>query len=94
MENLMNSAHKASTDAYREGWDRIFGVSDASDGITPEMIEEYVRHPNFCPFCDSPDIEGGYFESDWDIVWTTVTCLECKKQWDEIFKLKTIEEVG
>jgi hypothetical protein len=30
-ENLMNSAHKTSTPAYREGWDRIFGVSDASD---------------------------------------------------------------
>lgn len=24
-ENLMNSAHKASTKAYRDSWDRIFG---------------------------------------------------------------------
>lgn len=24
-ENLMNSAHKASNKAFREGWDQIFG---------------------------------------------------------------------
>ena len=23
-ENLMNPNHKASTDAYRDGWDRVF----------------------------------------------------------------------
>lgn len=24
-ENMMNQAHKTTTDEYREGWDRIFG---------------------------------------------------------------------
>jgi len=41
-ENLMNSAHKTSTPAYREGWDRIFGkVSDASD-----KPYEAIANPN------------------------------------------------
>ena len=36
-ENLMNTAHKATNKAYREGWDRIFGgesVDKQSTGTT------------------------------------------------------------
>lgn len=33
-ENLMNSAHKASTPASREGWDRIWGKDDKGKDST------------------------------------------------------------
>lgn len=34
--NMMNSAHKASTDAYRDGWDRIWGDKKDTEECTEE----------------------------------------------------------
>ena len=52
-ENLMNSAHKTSTPAYREGWDRIFGgaavdkVSDTSDKPYEAIVNPNDYECNF-----------------------------------------------
>lgn len=88
-ENLMNSAHKTSTDAYREGWDRIFGVSDASDmDIDDAMSQKYIEDGgNHCPFCGSDELEwimcGSY--------WNQVECRDCGEKWHEVYELAFIE---
>lgn len=93
-ENLMNSAHKASTPEYRDGWDRIFGASDASDNrITGKMIAEYLAHPSFCPFCSSADISAGRIDVDMHFAWLEVDCETCGEAWREVFELAYIEEL-
>jgi transposase-like protein len=58
-----------------------------------KKIEEYVQSGGvFCPYCKSGNIEGGSRETDSGIHTQTVTCLECKKQWTDVYKLTTIEE--
>ena len=45
-ENLMNSAHKSSTDNYRTGWDATFGAKERC----PECrVEHGIRHLPGCP---------------------------------------------
>ena len=71
-ENLMNSAHKATNDTYRDNYDRIFGKKE------PKIEIKYtVRYPNRCAgqltividgeewvFPPFPLASGGYVDFD------------------------------
>ena len=50
---------------------------------------QYVkRSGNLCPFCHSHNIEGnGSIQSDADYVWQNITCLDCHKTWQDLYKL-------
>lgn len=62
--------------------------------ITREMRKKYIDQGGAnCPFCGSPNIEGGEYEGEGSQVWSTITCNECGEQWDDVYKLIGCEEV-
>lgn len=43
---------------------------------------------NRCPYCGSPDTEArGNVQADGREAWEDVWCLECGKEWRDLFRL-------
>lgn len=64
--------------------------------ISPEKVRQYLRTGgNHCPFCGSDQIDSGPIgvSDEYNEGCAIVECLDCKKQWKDIYKLVTIEEV-
>ena len=59
--------------------------------LTEEQKQEYLRHPSYCPYCLSHDIEAGEAEFD-DGMWQKVRCLNCDERWLDVYALVGIEE--
>ena len=60
------------------------------------LPEEYIRNPNFCPNCGSPEINASHstFDSDHDLThkaWQAVTCDSCEAEWHDLFTLTGYE---
>ena len=65
----------------------------------PLNPDEYVKNPNFCPYCGSPEINASHstFDSDHDLThkaWQAVTCDACASEWNEIYTLTGYELVS
>lgn len=51
-ENMMNSAHKASSDTYREGWNRVFNKGAETADCKTCRFEEWVSQNGWpCSAC-------------------------------------------
>ena len=61
--------------------------------LTEEQKKAYLKDSSKCPFCQSEQIEGGPVEIDGDTAWQKVSCLDCDKQWADIYRLADVEEV-
>lgn len=62
--------------------------------ILKKVEKRYVNYPNFCPFCESEDIEAEQLEVDDENGCSSlVTCNDCKKEWRDIYAVVRIEEV-
>ena len=48
-DNLMNKDHKATNDAYREGYDRIFGYNRRTSGKATKHW--WLGITVYCPLC-------------------------------------------
>lgn len=46
----------------------------------------------FCPYCKSSRIIMGDLQDDHHLVWRTVDCVDCGKDWNEIYTMTDIEE--
>lgn len=57
-----------------------------------ETKENYLEKPNHCPFCTSWDIEAGSTDFTSFEYLCDVTCLTCKKQWTDIYRLADVQE--
>jgi DNA-directed RNA polymerase subunit RPC12/RpoP len=44
-----------------------------------------------CPYCRSENIEGGSRNMDGNWISFEVTCLECKRDWEDIYTLTGVE---
>ena len=40
-----------------------------------------------CPFCGSENIEGGPVEIDLGSAWQQVSCVDCEKEWSDLYTL-------
>lgn len=61
--------------------------------ISKEQEEKYIKHMGaFCPYCNSKNMENGRFNMDADYVTVYVTCLDCNKEWEDIYMLSGILE--
>lgn len=43
-----------------------------------------------CPFCKSINIEGDSFDMDSCTAWQKVYCIDCNKEWKEIYTLSGV----
>lgn len=60
--------------------------------LTQTQEEEYVKHPSKCPFCKSNSIiEHKNLEANRLTAWQTMSCEDCKKEWENIYTLSRIE---
>ena len=64
--------------------------------LSLEQIRKYLRTGgNYCPFCGSDQISSDpvAVPSDDSESFALVKCTACKKQWKDLYKLVSIEEV-
>ena len=54
-------------------------------------VSEYLKDPNYCPYCGSDDIVGGEFDSEAVHVYRDVKCLSCQGVFTEVFELTNIK---
>jgi len=54
---------------------------------------EYTQDPSLCPFCNSDNVEAGYLETDGNSAWQRITCLDCRKEWNDLYDLVGYEEI-
>jgi transposase-like protein len=61
--------------------------------IEPEVIAEYIKNPYFCPKCKSDEIRktGDYYQDNNYSI--TYTCRDCDSEWEEVYKLVTIQSL-
>jgi transcriptional regulator NrdR family protein len=59
--------------------------------MTDKQKQEYVNSPDHCPYCNSEDITVSDYDFEGSQVWSKVSCLNCKKEWKDIYTLTTIE---
>jgi hypothetical protein len=56
------------------------------------MVRAYVDGGGgHCPFCCRTDIEAGPVETEGDSVWGPVTCLVCRRDWLDVYRLAAVE---
>lgn len=56
--------------------------------------EEYLKSYGRCPFCDSPETEGGNSLFDADYCHVVVSCGGCGEQWFDLYRLVGFERKG
>ena len=54
---------------------------------------DYLKDPNFCPYCEDHEIEATRFDVEGRIAWQWVRCDTCGAEWHDIFELRAIEKV-
>ncbi len=45
-----------------------------------------------CPYCHSTKLRGGEFDHDLGNAMMEVWCNKCKKRWNELYEMTSIEE--
>ena len=63
--------------------------------FTKEQIKKYIKSGySDCPYCGKSDIEGSMVEIDGRYAIQGMSCLNCHKNWNDVYALANIEEVG
>ena len=58
--------------------------------VTNEQQANYMDDPDACPVCGSYNLTAGEtIHETWD-AFRIVTCLDCNREWEEIFQLTRI----
>lgn len=62
--------------------------------LTERQKEEYLNScGNHCPYCKSENIDSiGSVETDDNYGWRNVLCNDCKKEWQDVYTLTSIDE--
>lgn len=56
-----------------------------------KSLEEYLKEPDNCPFCDSENITGDDTDFGGINAWRKIKCNSCLKEWREEFTITYIE---
>ena len=59
--------------------------------LTHEQKKEYLEKSNGCPFCLSGGIEADLVDVDAGSCSQKVWCLDCHREWYDIYKLVDVE---
>ena len=51
-----------------------------------------ARDEGSCPFCNSQDLEWHNLDFDGKYAKHEVSCLDCEKEWYDVYKLRGYEE--
>ena len=59
--------------------------------LTEVQIQEYVdKNGLYCPFCGSMGLHTGKPEVGDSIIWQSVRCVDCGREWDDRYDLTSI----
>ena len=62
--------------------------------MTPKQRINYLESKgNYCPYCESEDIEAGHFDFDGNRCRQNVVCNDRRREWTDIYKLVDVEEI-
>ena len=54
--------------------------------------EKYLKDFSECPYCGSGELDHGDFDAHGRFISQRVTCLDCDKVWNDIYKLTDVSE--
>ena len=62
--------------------------------LSGKKIKEYIKGGGeSCPYCGSDGLRGGSWDSDNGYCNQSISCLSCKKDWDDVYTLTGIYEM-
>ncbi|MFA5346539.1 MAG: hypothetical protein WC294_00210 [Methanoregula sp.] len=73
------------------------GADETPDPQAPtkDLIDRYIQSGgNFCPFCESGNIEGCSRDSDDGYTTQLVICSDCQSQWQDFYELTAILDIS
>jgi hypothetical protein len=65
------------------------------DDIPYEIQLRYIKHPYFCPYCESTNV--GIVtppEAEMDFVTQILTCGDCERMWRDVYQLSGVEPIN
>jgi hypothetical protein len=61
--------------------------------LTEEQKQAYIQgRSGGCPYCKSNNIEGDSYEMHGNCVSQPISCLDCERQWEDVYTLTGIDE--
>jgi transposase-like protein len=71
------------------------GATEKIMKLTRVKKKKYMdKGGNECPFCGSTKVEvSRSFDADGLSAWRDVSCIDCKKEWTDVYTLTDIEEI-
>jgi transposase-like protein len=64
--------------------------------LSKEAKKKYIKASCHCPYCGSENIEARGdkdVDSDGIELRQVINCLDCEKEWQDVYKLVGIEEI-
>jgi transposase-like protein len=57
-----------------------------------QRIKYLIDRKDRCPYCGSSDLDGGDFRYEESTIMQRINCTDCKKSWQDVYKLADILE--
>jgi hypothetical protein len=59
-----------------------------------DKVKPYIQRGGVaCPFCGSSNIEGRQFDVQAGTAWQPMTCMDCNREWNDVYRLDAISEI-
>ena len=83
----------------REEIESVLSSNDYNFGdLSPETVERYNKTRDFCPYCNSNNIEWKDIvvgdDPKGDHAMLGVECKDCEREWQDTYKFDSIEQYG
>ncbi len=62
--------------------------------LSAKRRKEYLRNPNFCPYCKSDNICTGEFDACFNSATQKVYCNDCEEQWQDVYEMIDVDPVS
>lgn len=60
--------------------------------LTDEQKAAYLADSGKCPYCGSPDIEGGEVDCQGDAHYQGIVCNACEREWTDTYTLSAVDD--
>jgi len=59
-----------------------------------DKVKPYIQRGGVaCPFCKSSNIEGRQFDVQAGTAWQPMSCTDCNREWNDVYRLDAISEI-
>ncbi len=59
-----------------------------------DKVKPYIESGGVaCPFCESSNIEGRQFDVQAGTAWQPMSCTDCNREWNDVYRLDAISEI-